>query len=116
MQFLTMIHAREDQTPPTPEMYEAMGELIEKFAAEGVFLSGGGLLPSSEGATIAVRGGEVIVSDGPYAEATEVVGGWAVIEADSLQHVVDLSRQTLDLHLKYMPGWEGYSEIRQIAG
>ncbi len=116
MQFLTMLHAREDQAPPTPEMYQAMGEMIEKFAAEGIFVSGGGLLPSGQGTTIAVRGGEVIVSDGPFAEATEVVGGWAVIEADSLERVIELSRQTIDLHLKYMPGWEGYSEIRPIAG
>ena len=116
MQYLTMLKAREDQGQPPAELFEAMGRHIEDMISRGHLVTAGGLLPSSAGATVQVRGGELITTDGPFTEATELVGGYAILEARSLEEVVALAAETLELHRKYWPGWEGCSEIRPIAG
>ena len=116
MQYLSMVHSREDQGQPPAALFEAMGRFIEEMTAGGRLVTTGGLLPSTEGVTVAVRGRDVIVSDGPFAEATEVVGGYAILEAESMDEVIELMKPFLQLHRDHWPEWEGYTEIRPIAG
>ena len=62
-----------------------------------------------------VRGGNLTVTDGPYAEAKEVIGGWAIVNFDSEEEARAEGQAMADLHLKHWPGWEGAVEIRRIA-
>jgi len=75
----------------------------------------GGLMPASKELTrVGVRKGRVKVTDGPYAEAKEVIGGYAVLEVGSLEEAVEHARRFMELHREHWPGWEGETEIRRI--
>ena len=74
-------------TPPQA-LFDAMDEYIGERAAKGVFLDGGGLYGTEDAVNFVVRQGEVTRVDGPYAEAKEVVGGWAIMQYDSLEEAV----------------------------
>jgi hypothetical protein len=114
MQFMTMLKMREDVGAPPPEFYEAMGRYIAEVAASGKLVTTGGLLPSATGAQVRARGGEVVVTHGPFTETTELVGGYAVFQVDSKEEAVRMVTDFVQLHLDRWPGWEGVSEVRQI--
>lgn len=114
MQFMTMLTMREDVGAPPPEFHEAMGRYIAEAAAGGRLVTMGGLLPSAAGARVRATGGEVAVTHGPFAEATELVGGYAVLRADSLEEAVAMAADFVRLHVENWPGWEGTSEVRRI--
>ena len=72
-------------------------------AAKGVFLDGGGLYGTEDAVNFVVRKGEVTRVDGPYAEAKEVVGGWAIMQYDTLEEAVADQQEFAELHAKYWP-------------
>jgi hypothetical protein len=115
MQFMTMLKMREDAGAPPPDFFETMGAYIAGVAASGKLITTGGLLPSSAGAEVRATGGKVVVTHGPFTEATELVGGYAVFEVDSREEAIALAKEFVQLHVDNWPGWEGSSEIRQIA-
>jgi hypothetical protein len=80
--------AMEDGVPPSPEVQAAIGEYMQETAAAGVLLGGEGVHPSSAGARVEVTGGKVRVIDGPYAEAKELIAGFAILNVDSLAEAV----------------------------
>jgi hypothetical protein len=114
MQYMTMLKMREDIGSPPPDFYEAMGRYLAQVAATGQLVSMGGLLPSETGAQVRATGGSVVVSHGPFTEATELVGGYAVFEVDSKDRAIAMARDFVQLHVDHWPGWEGVSEVRQI--
>ena len=61
-------------------------------------------------------GGNVTITDGPFTEAKEVIGGFAIFEAESKEQMLDWTRRFMELHKAYLPGWEGEAEVRQLAG
>jgi len=87
----------------------------EKFA-DGTMLDAGGLYPTAQSTEMRLTGGTITTTDGPYAEAKEVVGGYSVIEAASHEEAVRDARAVLELHQELWPGWEGSVEVRRIAG
>ncbi|MFL6124679.1 YciI family protein [Actinophytocola sp.] len=96
---------------PSAELFEAMGRYNEELVKAGVLLAGEGLHPSSRGALLHFDGaGTTTVTDGPFAEAKELVAGFSVLRADSLEEVVEL--------VKRWPVEDGHGnaeiEIRQI--
>jgi hypothetical protein len=114
MQFMTMLKAREDAGAPPPDFLEAMGAYIAGVAASGRLITTAGLLPSSTGAEVRAAAGTVVVSHGPFTEATELVGGYAVFDVDSRDEAVTMATEFVQLHVDHWPGWEGAAEIRQI--
>jgi hypothetical protein len=118
MRFISMVKHNEAKAAPPPKaLLEAMGQLTQEAAQAGcVMLAGEGLHPTSAGALVRLAGGQVTVMDGPFTEAKEVIGGFAMFEASSLAEMVKWGRRMMDLHKTHMPGWEGTCEIRQIAG
>jgi hypothetical protein len=74
----------------------------------------GGLMPIEFGATVSLADEEVTVIDGPYSEAKEWVGGYAVYNVASKDEAVKWAVRFLDLHRQFWPGWEGTVEVRQI--
>src|SRR3712207_6225364 len=89
MQFLVYDphHTPENTTPPTPEMMEAMGQFIGEAMAAGVIVATGGL--NVTGTRLRLADGKFTVTDGPFIEAKELTGGFAVIQANSLEEAVE---------------------------
>jgi len=92
----------------------AIGKLTEDMVRSGVLVGMGGLKPSSQGAHCRLAGGKVTVTDGPFAEAKEIVGGYAIVEVKSEQEALDLATQFMELHRIHWPEFEGESELRPV--
>jgi hypothetical protein len=98
MRFLGYTLANEAETPtepPSPDMYEKMGRFVEEATKAGVIVATGGIAPTSEGAQISLHHGEYTVLDGPFAEAKELVGGWALMECRDLSEAIEWSKRFL---------------------
>jgi len=81
----------------------------------GVVLETGGLHPSSSGARVRVSGGKVSVTDGPFAETKELIGGYAIVQATSRQEAVELGKQFMQVHASVLgSAYDGECEVRQL--
>ena len=118
MRVISMVKAAEANAAPPPQaVRDAMCRLTEEVAKAGcVMIQAEGLLPTPMGARVRLADSKVTVTDGPFTEAKEVVGGFAIFEVQSKAQILDVARRFLDLHKIHIPGWEGEIEIRQIAG
>lgn len=116
MKYLTFIRHSESyrESPPPAALMEAMRAFIEKSSREGILVDTGGLLPSKDGARVRLANGEISVTDGPFSESKEVIGGWAILNADSKADAIRMATEFMELHRKYWPGFEGESEIRPM--
>jgi hypothetical protein len=86
--------AMEAGEPPTPETIAGVGQFITELANTGVLLAGEGVGPSSEGARLTIDGGgHVTVTDGPFAEAKELIGGFAILEVSSKEEAIEYSKR-----------------------
>jgi hypothetical protein len=101
-------------TPPQ-ELFDAMDAYIGEQAAKGVFLDGGGLYGTEDAVNFVVRKGEVSRVDGPYAEAKEVVGGWAILQYDTVEAAVADQELFAELHAKHWPEVTVVATLRQIS-
>jgi hypothetical protein len=108
MRFLSIYKAAETGVPPTQEHMDEMGRLIEEMQGAGVLLATEGCLPSALGARVRLSGGEVTVTDGPFTESKELIAGFALLQADSREHAVELTRRFLQI------AGDGECEIRQV--
>jgi hypothetical protein len=115
MRFLSMI--RIDETTgqvPSEQLMADMGKLIDELTRTGQLVSTAGLRPSSEGVRVRLhRGGRLTVLDGPFAETKEVIGGYAILEAQSRAEAVELTRRFLKVH---GTDWDVECEVRQLDG
>jgi hypothetical protein len=116
MKYLTFIRSSESyrESPPSPELIEAMGKFIERSRKDGTLVDTGGLLPSKDGARVRLANGNITVTDGPFSESKEVIGGWAVLKTDSKAEAIRIATEFMELHRKYWPGFEGESEVRPM--
>lgn len=94
--------------PPSPEMFEEMGKFIEEATKAGVLLATGGLGPSAEGTKVALKDGQFTVRDGPFAEAKELIGGWALMEVRDKDEAIEWTKRFLTVV------GEGESTVRQV--
>ena len=82
MRFMAIVKPGKDYEagkPPSPELMAAMGKLAQENQKLGIFVMGGGLLPSAHGHKLRMAGGKITVTDGPFAETKEVIGGFAIV-------------------------------------
>ncbi|GAA4784802.1 YciI family protein [Actinomycetospora chlora] len=96
MRFMLLLkydEAAQAATPPDPAMFEEMGRFNTAMVDAGVLLAGEGLMPSAQGSVVAFDGEEPTVSDGPFTEAKELVGGFWILKVDSLQEAVSWARR-----------------------
>lgn len=101
--------------PPDPKLEAAMGRYMEEMTKSGVLLDAVGLLPLAKGARVRAAGGRLTVTDGPFAETKEVVGGYAILRAKSKDEAIDLGKSFMQLHLDTLgPSYEGTVEVRQM--
>ena len=119
MRFMMMVKgdARyEAGQPPDPRLIEAMDKLTQEMTKAGVLLANEGLQPTAKGARIRLRRGALQVIDGPFAEAKEVIGGFAIIRAESRAEAIELGKRFMELHAQVLgDAYEGECEVRQLS-
>lgn len=108
MRFLSIYKTRERNAPPSPEEMTRMGALVEEWTRAGYLLGADGCMPSAMGATIRQSEGKVSVTDGPFTEAKEVVGGMAILKAGSKAEAIELIKKFLAV------AGDGECELRQL--
>lgn len=116
MKYLTFIRSAESyrESPPPAALMEAMGEYVERSRRDGTLVDSGGLLPSSDGVRVRLAKGKITVTDGPFAESKEVIGGWAIVNVESKAEATRVAKEFMELHLKHWPGFQGESEVRAM--
>ena len=112
MSFVTSAHAG----PPTPELIEAMNKLADREIKAGRMVDMGGLMPLAMGGQVRLAEGRLSVVDGPFVEAKEVIGGYAIMEFRDKDEAMASAVEFMQLHKDHMPGWEGTCEVRAFAG
>lgn len=101
--------------PTDPKFEAAMGKYMEEMTKAGVLLGAAGLLPLSKGARVRAAGGKLTVTDGPFIESKELVGGYAILRAKSKEEAIELGKSFMKLHLETLgPSHEGTVEVRPI--
>ena len=113
MRFLSMI--RIDETTgqvPSEQLMSDMGKLIEELTRTGRLISTAGLRPTSEGVRMRLRRGKLSMSDGPFMETKEVIGGYAILEAESKEEAIELTQRFLKVH---GDEWDIECEVRQLG-
>jgi hypothetical protein len=93
---------------------EAIAKLGMEATKAGILVETGGLLPSSAGARVRLAEGEITVSDGPFTETKEIIGGYAIYELKSKEEAIAHTKRFMELHRIHWPGWEGEAEVRAI--
>lgn len=101
--------------PPTPELLEAMHKLANREIKAGRMLDNGGLMPLATGAQVRITDGRLSVVDGPFVEAKEVIGGYAIFDLPGKEEAIAMAVEFMQLHKDLMPGWEGVCELRAFA-
>ena len=115
MKFMMLVKGAESQGPPPRALMEAIDRLSQEDPKDGmVRLDSGGLYPSAASTRVRVDGGRVVVIDGPFTEAKEVIGGYAIFEAPSRGAALEGARRFMQLHADLWPGWTGETEVRQL--
>ena len=108
MKFLSIYKTAETGVLPTPEEMARMGKLVEDGLKAGFLLAVEGCMPSATGARVRLSKGKLTVIDGPFTEAKEVIGGLALLQADSKEAAIELVRQFLHA------AGDGECELRQL--
>ena len=116
MKFLMMIkHAEGAPGLEHPQsLYEAMGKFVEESFKSGVLKETAGLKPTSAATKIRSKGGKLTVTDGPFAESKEIVGGFAIVETKTREEAMAIAWQFMELHRIHVPDFECESEIRPL--
>ena len=114
MRYMMFIKHTEDYRGKTipPALIEAMGEFVGEYTKKGKFIDGAGLKSSHKGKRVQLRGGQLSVIDGPFTEAKELVGGYAIVEVESEREALEIAKQFMELHRVHWPEFEGESELR----
>jgi hypothetical protein len=108
MRFLSIYKSAERATPPTQDEMATMGKMVEDGMRAGWLLATEGCLPSTLGARVRRSSSKITVTDGPFTESTEVVGGFAIFKVNSKEEAVELARQFLKAV------GDGECELRQL--
>ena len=113
MRFMMIVKAAENSGPPPKAMIDAMAKIAEEATKAGEMIESGGLASTATGARVRLSGGKLTVTDGPFTEAKEVFGGYAIFELKSKKEAVERAVAFMELHKQHWPGWQGETEIRQ---
>jgi hypothetical protein len=113
--FMGFVKMEEGGGMPPQALFDAMDSYITEQAGAGHFLDGGGLFGTEDAVNFVVKQGEVTRVDGPYAEAKEVVGGWALLQYDTLEQAIAGQQEFADLHAKHWPECQMVATLRQIS-
>ena len=116
MKFLMLIKHKEfPRNTPIPQgLLDAMGEFVGDAMKKGVIKDTAGLKPTEDGFRIRSKGGKLRVTDGPFTEAKEIVGGYAMAEVSSRDEAHQLAEKFMELHRVHWPEFECECEVRPL--
>jgi hypothetical protein len=115
MRYLVLLQSPRMTTPPPPGLMEAIMALGEEATRSGALLDTAGLAPSTDGALVQVAGGKLNVTDGPFAEAKEMIS-YALYEVRSKEEAVEWASRFMKLHRDLWEGWEGEASVLRVFG
>ena len=113
MRFLSLVRVAETGQKPSERLMNEMGKLIEEMTKKGVLIRTAGLRPTKEGFRMRSNRGKLSMTEGPFVETKEVIGGYALLEAQSKDEAVELTRRFLKVH---GTEWDVECEVRQLDG
>jgi hypothetical protein len=97
-----------------PGFFEKMDTFVRESFSSGVLKATGGLLNTKDAARIKLQDGRLKVTDGPFTEAKELIGGYAIVEVADRRQAMDLATRFMELHRQHWPGFDGQSEVRPM--
>jgi hypothetical protein len=116
MKFMMIVTHPENQGFPPKSLMEAIDKLAAQAVNDGTMLGNGGLTPTVQGTRVRLSGGKLTVTDGPFTEAKEVIGGYAQFELPSKEEAVKSAVAFMELHKQHWLSFEGVTEVRQMYG
>jgi hypothetical protein len=100
---------------PSAELMSAVGKFTDEIAKAGKLIQTGGMASSAKISRIRASGGKLTVTDGPFTETKEQVGGYAIVEVKSREEAIELGRRFMEIHLKILgPSFKADSEIQEM--
>lgn len=114
MRYMYLIYTTPEMAnmPPPPRLMEEIGKMA---AMQTKMQGGGGLTTIDKSVRASVKGGKLTLTDGPFAESKEVMGGYAIFEHETREEAIESMRQFMELHRLYGDGWEGVCEMREMV-
>jgi hypothetical protein len=114
MKFLMMIKHKEHTEPfvPPQSLLDAMGEFVNEGFSKGWLKDTAGLTPTKDGVRIRQKNGKLSFTDGPFTEAKEIIGGYAIVETASRDEALDLANRFMEIHRIHIPDFECETELR----
>ncbi len=117
MRYMFLTSGAETGAVPPQAMIDAIEELTEQEMAAGRMIARGGLLPTAMGsARLESRRGTLKLTDGPFAETKEVLGGFAIFEFATREEALASLQSFMELHRDLWPEWDGLCEMRPMFG
>jgi hypothetical protein len=118
MKYLMLIkHSESYRGEPIPQaLMDAMGEFVNEGFKSGILKDTAGLKPTAEGFRVRSSKNRLSVTDGPFTEAKEIVGGYAMVEVASKEQAMKVARDFMELHRVHWPAFEGECEVRELEG
>jgi len=116
MKYMMFIkHSEKYRNEQIPQgLMDAMGVYVGDAFKAGWLVDTAGLLPTSEGTRVTLANGKITVTDGPFTESKEIVGGYAIVQVKSKEEALKIGREFVELHQKHWPGFDCESELRPL--
>ena len=106
----------EAGTLGSPQLTTELGKLVDQLKASGKLLDVSVLVPQSKSARVRGAAGKVSVTDGPFIESKEIIGGYIMVATESRQEAIEIGRSFMKVHVEvFGPAYEGEMEIRQLS-
>ena len=115
MRYLILLKSTQPASPPPAELMDAIMKLGEEATNAGALLDTAGLAPGAAGARVELSGGRLSVTDGPFAEAKEMIS-YALYQVKSKEEAVEWTSRFLNLHRGLWAGWEGQADVLRVFG
>jgi len=115
MRFMYIVTSPKGHMGPNPGLLQAITRIRDREIKAGRMVDDGGLMPVATGARVKISDKKLSVIDGPFVEAKEVIGGYAIFELRDKEEAIAMAREFMQLHLDHMPDWEGTCEVRAFA-
>jgi hypothetical protein len=115
MYYLFLVSSAETDGPPPMALMQEMDKLSERAVANGTMVLNGGLMPTSQSLRLRLKSGKTVLTDGPFTEAKEVIGGFAIMQFATREQAIESLHEFMELHRLYAGDWEGVCEMRPVA-
>ena len=115
MRFLSIIRGPENLGMPPQGLMDAIDRQVARSLKDGTVVSTGGLAPTAQAVRVRSQGGKIRITDGPFTESKEVIGGYAIIAAETREQAIRATQEFMQLHADHWPEWEGECELRELV-